>query len=154
MERKFLLTLLLILIGLHTKAQLKTYSFEEVEELMVSAPKTMIVFIHTDWCKYCKAMQKSTFSNTEVIRQLNENFYFVSFDAESRAPVRFQNRTFDYVPNGPNSGLHDLAWHLGEIDGQIAYPTLSVLNSNFEIIFQYDSFIRPKKMLRLLDRLQ
>ena len=68
-------------------AQLKAYSFEEAEQLSLENPKPIVVFVHTNWCKYCKMMENTTFKNKELINELNANFYFVLFDAESKTYI-------------------------------------------------------------------
>ena len=132
------------------KAQLKFHTFETLEQLVSIDPKPMVIFIHTDWCKYCHKMEQFTFKNEEVLKLLNNNFYFVSLDAESKNPIRFRNHTFTYIPNGNRSGVHQLALELGKIKGQISYPTLTVLNEKYEIIFQHNSYLPPKKIIKTL----
>ena len=140
-----------LLCSLMAHAQLKTYSFEEMEQQMRKEARPVIVFIYTDWCKFCKIMQKRTFQDEEVVTKLNESFYFIWLDAEQKEPVSFRGATFRFIPSGNNTGLHELAWQLGEIDGTIGYPTLTLLNSNYEIVFQKSDVLRPKAMLQLLE---
>jgi thioredoxin-related protein len=131
-------------------AQLKMHSFEEAEKLAVENPKPTFVFIHTSWCKYCKLMENSTFKNPEVIRLLNENFYFVSLDAESKKPITYNNHTFEYKPKGQNTGTHELAEALGTIDDVVSYPSISILDVNQTIVHQQSSYIDSRKILALL----
>lgn len=131
-------------------AQLKTYSFEETEKLAIQNPKPIFVFIHTSWCNYCKMIENSTFKNPEVIKLMNENFYFVPLDAEKKNPITFNNHTFKYKPKGPNSGVHELAEALGTIESVVSYPSICVINSNLTIIHQQNSYIDSKTLLILL----
>ncbi|ESU29896.1 hypothetical protein FLJC2902T_03760 [Flavobacterium limnosediminis JC2902] len=131
-------------------AQLKTYTFSEAEKLEQQNPKPIFVFVHTSWCKYCKMMENSTFKNQEVIQLLNENFYFVSLDAESKAPIVFKNQTFIFKPKGKNTGIHELAEALATVDGGITYPTFSILDKNNTILLQISEFTDPKTMISLL----
>jgi thioredoxin-related protein len=57
-------------------AQLKTYQFEEIDSLQIIEKRKIVLFIHTDWCKYCQAMKNTTFKNKDIIDLLNERFYF------------------------------------------------------------------------------
>ena len=41
------------------KNTLKTFTFEEVEKLHQQKPKPIVVFIHTDWCKFCFGMNNT-----------------------------------------------------------------------------------------------
>ena len=135
-------------------AQLKTYSFEEVEQLSKENPKPIVVFTHTNWCKYCKIMEHVTFKDSRIIATLNENFYFVSFDAETKKDIIFNNHTFQFQPNGTNTGIHELAIALATIENQIVYPTLTILESDNSILFQQASFISAKALGRILDKLK
>ncbi|SDW05878.1 thioredoxin family protein [Flavobacterium degerlachei] len=135
-------------------AQLKTHSFTEVEQLSKEKPKPIVVYIHTSWCKYCKIMEMSTFNNPAIIKELNENFYFISFDAESKKEITFNNHTFQFKPTGTNTGIHELATALATIDKQVVYPTLTVLDTDNAILFQQHSYINAKALLRILERLK
>jgi thioredoxin-related protein len=134
-------------------AQLHLVQFEQIESLQRAENRNVIVFIHTDWCKYCKVMHNKTFKNEEVIKLINDKFYFIDFDAEEKREIVFNQATFKYKPNGSSSGVHDLALQLGTINNQISYPTLCILNKKNEIIFQYNSFLNAKDLRQLLEKL-
>jgi thioredoxin-related protein len=133
-------------------AQLKTYSFEEAEKQSKEDPKPIVVFIHTSWCQYCKMMENSTLKNPEIIALLNNNFYFISFDAESKNDIRFNNHTFRFQPKGQNTGIHELATELATIDSQVVYPTVTILQTDFSIVFQKHSFLNAKELLVVLKK--
>jgi thioredoxin-related protein len=132
-------------------AQPKTYTFEEAEKLSKENPKPFVVFIHTSWCKYCKMMENSTFKNPEIITLLNADFYFISFDAESKENIHFNNHIFQFKPNGLNTGIHELAATLATINSQVVYPTVTILASDFSIVFQKHSYLNDKQLLTILE---
>ena len=135
-------------------AQLKTYSFEEAEKLAKENPKPFVVFVHTSWCNYCKMMENSTYKNPEIIKLLNTNFYFIPLDAESKTAIHFNNHTFQFKPNGQNTGIHELATALATINSQVVYPTLTVLQTDFSIVFQKHSFLNSKQLFAILERIK
>lgn len=135
-------------------AQLKTYSFEEAEKLSKENPKPFVIFIHTSWCKYCKMMENSTFKNREIIKILNTDFYFISLDAESKTAIHFNNHTFQFKPKGENTGIHELATELATIDSQMVYPTVTILQTDFSIVFQKHSFLNVKELLVVLEKMK
>lgn len=135
-------------------AQLKTYSFEEVEKLSVENPKPIVVFIYTSWCKYCKMMENTTFKNRGIINLLNNNFYFVELDAENKSNITFNKNTFKFKPTGQKTGVHELATALATIDDQIAYPTISVLDVDYSILFQKHSYIKTKDLISILEKIK
>jgi thioredoxin-related protein len=133
-------------------AQLKTYSFEETEQLSKENPKPIVVFIHTSWCKYCSLMENSTFKNPALIKELNDNFYFISLDAETKQDITFNNHTFRFKPTGTNTGIHELAAALATINKQIIYPTLTSLDTDYSIILQKHSYLNAKAVLSILEK--
>lgn len=135
-------------------AQLKTYTFEEAEQLSKENPKPIVVFVHTDWCKYCKMMENSTFKNADIINLLNDKFYFVSFDAETKNDITFKNHTFKFYPTGQNTGIHELATALATVNNHIAYPTITILDCDYSILFQKQSYLKNKELLSILEKIQ
>jgi thioredoxin-related protein len=135
-------------------AQIKTVRFEQIDSLQKIEKRNVVVFIHTDWCKYCQTMQNTTFKNDSIIYKLNTQFYFIDLNAEQKENIVFNGRTFKYKPTGTNTGIHELAEQLATVDNQVAYPTLCFLNSNKEIIFQYYQFINSTDLSTLLTRLK
>ena len=149
--RNFIIILILLSTQL-CSAQLIIRTFEEVDTLSIKKP--LIVFLHTDWCKYCRVMEETTFKNKEVIEKLNSDYYFVSFDAESTESVKFQNRIFIFKPTGRKTGIHELAEELGRYENRLVYPTTVVLNTKHEIVFQRPSMLRPKNFVKLLNAIE
>ena len=153
--KKWLYILLIFLWAIPSGfAQLKTYTFEEAEKLSKENPKPFVVFIHTTWCNYCKMMENSTFKNPEIITLLNKNFYFISFDAESKEDIQFNNHTFKFKPKGQNTGIHELATELATINSQVVYPTVTILQPDFSIVFQKHSFLNSKELLSILQKIK
>ena len=134
-------------------AQLKIHSFEEAEKLSKENPKPFVIFIHTSWCKYCKMMENTTFKKEEIIHELNANYYFIPLDAESKNEIWFNQTAFYFKPTGTNTGVHELATALATIEGVISYPTLTILDSNNDIVFQKNSVIKSDLLLSVLKKL-
>ncbi|SEA16858.1 Thioredoxin-related protein [Flavobacterium gillisiae] len=153
--KKTLLIFFLFMLAIPSGfAQLRTYSFEEVEQLSLENPKPIVVFVHTNWCKYCKMMENTTFKNKELINELNTNFYFVLFDAESKNDIIFNKHTFKFKPTGQNTGIHELATALATVENQVVYPTLTILDPNYSILFQKQSFLKAKDLLSILEKIK
>jgi len=121
------------------------YSFEEAFKLQKKEKKPIVVFFHTSWCKYCFAMKKNTFTDKKVIELLNENFYFISFDAESTDLVKIKDKIFIN-----KSRTHQLAEILASKDNTISYPTTVILSANNRIDEQIDSFLSAEEISKIL----
>ena len=153
---KKIIILILFIANLATfsqsvKSELRVFSFEEVEQLHQQKPKPIVVFIYTDWCKICFGMKKNTFQNDEIIKLLNDKFYFINLNGEEKKEITFLGKTFVYKPSGNKTGTHELAIELAAIKGRISYPTTTILNSNFEIEAQIDGYLNSKKFYKFIN---
>src|SRR6202008_4671840 len=68
---------------------IKWMNWDDVQVAMKKKPKKVWVDVYTDWCGWCKVMDKKTFSHPEVIKYMNEHFYAVKFNAESKEDIMF-----------------------------------------------------------------
>jgi thioredoxin-related protein len=106
-------------------------TFAEAVEKSKTTKRPIFIDVFTDWCGWCKVMDKNTFSDPKVASLLNEKFYAVKFDAEQRADVVFNGTTYKFVESG-RSGYHQLAAAL--LNNKLSYPTVVFLDENFAMI--------------------
>lgn len=113
--------------------EIQWMSIEDAYELTLTEenPKKIFIDVYTDWCGWCKRMDKATFQNEEVATYMNEHYYNVKFDAEQKESVEILGNTFKFVPQG-NRGYHELAAAL--LNGKMSYPTVVFLNRKFEML--------------------
>jgi thioredoxin-related protein len=133
-------------------SQLKVYSFEEIDSLQKTENRKTVVFIHTDWCRFCHTMQNTCFGNDSIIELLNKAFYFVSLNGEEARNISFNGHIFKHKPTGQNTGTHELAEQLGTIGGKLSYPSLCILSSGYEIVFQYNGLISSADLFNILTK--
>ena len=129
-------TALLIMGGFATFAQetataVKWMTFEEAVEKSKVEKRKIFIDVYTDWCGWCKVMDKQTFSQPAVAKLLNEEYYPVKFNAEQREDVIYKGTTFKFIPQG-GRGTHQLAAAL--LQNQLSYPTVVFLNEDFAIV--------------------
>ena len=75
-------------VGWAQETPVKWMSFEQAIEKSKTEKRKIFIDVYTDWCGWCKVMDKNTFSETQVAKILNEMFYPVKLDAEQRAACR------------------------------------------------------------------
>lgn len=140
----------MICYPLASSGQLQVKSFDELDSLQKVTPRNIVVFIHTDWCKYCLSMLNTTFKDSEIVKTINNEFYFADLNAETEEEIVFNNYIFKYLPSGRKTGVHELALQLGSNSGQVVYPTLCILNADYEIVFQYSQLLNSESLLNIL----
>ncbi len=57
-------------------------------------PKKIFMDVYTLWCGPCKLLDKNTFSDKNVIKFINENYYAVKFNAEGTEEITYQDFTY------------------------------------------------------------
>jgi len=148
---KTVLVGLFLLFNTNAFAQedLKVIPINNLDKIQKSDARSMVFFIHTDWCGFCKQMQAKTWTNQDLISYLNKNYYFLSLDAESKETFELAGKTFKY-----RKGLNELALALAQEDGRIAYPSLVILNEKYELVYKQSGFHSYKQVLKILNRLE
>jgi len=123
--------------------EIKWYTFEEAVSLSKKEPRKLLVDIYTDWCGWCKKMDKDTYSKEEIAKYINKNFYAVKFDAEQKESIKFDGHEFKYVANG-RRGVHELAAAL--TNNKLSYPTTVFLDEENRIIQPIAGYLDAKAM--------
>ena len=106
-------------------------TFEEAVEKSKTEKRKIFIDVYTEWCGWCKVMDKKTFSAPAVARLLNEKFYPVKFNAEQREDVIFNGTTFKFIEYG-SRGTHQLAAAL--LNNKLSYPTVVFLDEDFKML--------------------
>ncbi len=125
----------------------KWHSIEEAVALAQTNPRPIFVDAYTDWCGWCKKLDKETFSNPVIADILNTKFYAVKFDAEGREPVTFQGKQF--INDGSLGKTHQLAYAL--LQGQLGYPTVVFLTAGSELITPVSGYRTPEQIEPMLN---
>lgn len=150
---KFLLIFFFLLSYTFSFGQLEEFKLTQYDSLQKEYLKNSIVFIHTDWCKYCKQLKKTTLKDSSIQKKMKEFGYYFDLNAEEKNSISINNVEFYYKPTGNNTGTHELAEELGSINGKLEYPTLVFLNEKHEIIHQIVGFITVKDLHEVLEKL-
>ena len=64
-------------------------SLAEAQEKIKDEPKTIFIDFSAEWCGWCKVMDKNTFADANVAAYMNENYYSVRLDYDSKEQLEF-----------------------------------------------------------------
>ena len=142
---------LLFVGGLMTaQERIQWMDFEEAVAACSSQPKKLFVDVYTDWCGWCKRMDKTTFADTAVAKIMNEHFYAVKFNAERTDTVHFQGYDFVYVANpSGKKGVHQLAAAM--LQNRMSYPSYAIFNENLQLIQVIPGYQEVNSFLPILE---
>lgn len=68
-------------------------TLDQAQAASKKKPKKYFVDVYTDWCGWCKVMDKKTFSDSKIAEYANKKYYAIKLNAESPNPVTYQGRT-------------------------------------------------------------
>ena len=99
--------------------------------------RPVLVDVYTQWCGWCKRMDRDVYSRREVREYLGSNFVTVKIDAESSDPARYEGHSYT---------LRSLAGFF-RVTG---YPTTLFLKSNGEHLVNVPGYVEADKFLLVL----
>lgn len=123
------------------KEKINWLTMDEVNVKMKSDPKPVIIDLYTDWCYWCKVMDKKTYTNSKVISYINQHFYAVKLNAETKDDVKWDNKNYEY-----NSGdkINDFALYVTQ--GQLAFPNTVIFPEMQKPPAAIPGFMEPKEI--------
>lgn len=119
--------------------------FDKAQAYMKESPKKVYIDMYTTWCHWCKVMDQKTLSNPNVVKYLNENFYAIKFNAESKKDIVFNGRTYKY---DASKKAHELAIEL--MNGRMSFPTSVFMEESFGKGQPVPGYLKIKDMEMIL----
>lgn len=130
------------------EAPIEWMTWEQAIKASEKNPKKIFVDVYTDWCGWCKRMDKSTFTDPKVASYINKHFYAVKFDAEQKEEIVYKGKTLKYMAAG-RRGVHELAYAL--LDGRLGYPAFVYLDENQDRITISPGYKTPEVIITELE---
>jgi thioredoxin-related protein len=120
-------------------------TMEEAAARSKKKPRKIFIDVYTDWCGWCKKMDKTTFSETEIINYINKNYYAVKLNAEGKEPITLNGKTYTFKPEYRS---HELAIEL--LQGQMSYPTTVYLDEKFNLLAPVPGYLSASDLGNIL----
>jgi thioredoxin-related protein len=120
-------------------------SFKEALQKSATNPKKIYMDIYTGWCGWCKKMDASTFTDPAVIKFMNDNYYAVKLDAETKDTIVYKDKKYAFVPAYK---ANEIAAYL--LNGQMGYPTSVYLDEHQNPITAVPGYNSPEQLLPIL----
>lgn len=120
----------------------------DLENAQQSDKRKVMVDLYTDWCGWCKRMDKATFQHKKIANILNEKFHAVKFDAEDGEKINFKGEDHLFVKSG-RKGFNQLAHKFA--NGRLSYPTIAFLDEDLNRINSFPGYKAPGQFDALLN---
>jgi thioredoxin-related protein len=127
-----ILTLLVVLPVIGAAGELihfrdTTISWENAKVIAAQQNKLVFVDAYTDWCVWCKVMDKETFSDSAVAKFMNEKFLPVKYEMETGFGLVMSEK---YRVNG--------------------FPTFLIFTTDGKLVYRILGYVKPKEFLEAL----
>ncbi|SMO77844.1 thioredoxin family protein [Solitalea koreensis] len=143
--------IILLLTSFSRERQNKTASInwltiEQAEILNQKIPKKLVIDIYTDWCGWCKVMDKETYRDPKIIEIINRDFYAVKLNAENQNSIRFLGKTYEFKPE---YRCNDLAVQL--LQGELSFPNTVFMDEQLKLITAVPGYIKAPEFVHILN---
>lgn len=135
--------LLIILAGIVSfttlkKEKVKWMTVAEMQEAYKKSPRPILVDVYTDWCGWCKVMDRETYGKQAVADYINEYYYPVKLDAETKESFEWNGKKYNYNTEYKSN---ELAIHL--LFGQMSFPSTVFLSAPDAQPAPMPGFLKP-----------
>ncbi|MCB9252232.1 MAG: DUF255 domain-containing protein [Flavobacteriales bacterium] len=120
--------------------ELKWYDWNEGVIKARNEGKVALIDAYTDWCHWCKVMDRNTYTDKKVIELINRDFVAIKFNPELDRKYIYEKDTFNgrqllYALSGGNSS---------------GYPTTYFFLTRKNVMLSEAGYIEPDKFEALL----
>ncbi|MEO7394699.1 MAG: DUF255 domain-containing protein [Chitinophagaceae bacterium] len=127
------------------REKLDWINMSELSTQLETEPKPILIDLYTNWCYWCKVMDKKTYNNSKVIAYISDHFYAVKLDAESKDIVNWKKREYKY---NTNYKINDFA--LYATSGELGFPATIIIPDIHSEPISVPGFLEPKEIEPIL----
>lgn len=145
---KIKLTFLILLVSVvfaNAQTKINWLSIEEAYAKQKITPKKVLIDVYTGWCGWCKVMDRETFTNAEVINYINQNYYAVKLDAESKKIIKLGTSVYKFDETNRSNEVA-----IALLQGKMSYPSIVYLDESFNMIQPVPGYMNAKDFHQII----
>lgn len=131
------LTLIATMAELTASGELEWKTISQGLENAPRENKLIMLDIYTDWCGWCKRMDRDTFSDSVVASYLKQRYIACKMNPEKKGKVTFDGKEFTLAEFGQALGVR-------------GYPATAFFNEKGELLTVVSGYMSPKDFLPVL----
>ncbi len=128
---------LFILSAEASGGELKWRTFDAGLAEAKQSNKKILLDVYTDWCGWCKKLDKDVYANDKVAAYLNKAYVIIKLNAESNGKLTYRDKSLT------EGGL-------AQAFGVRGYPTIIFLDSNGEPINSLGGYVAADRFLPII----
>lgn len=135
--KKFL-TLILFLALLYPSIQAQSINWNTIEKASTNnnnkGAKLYFADFYTNWCGWCKRMDRETFTDPVVAKILNKYYIPIKFNAEGNADFSWMGVHYTNTPTAPGQrpSVHSFAKYI--LGQQMGFPSFVIFGTDQSVL--------------------
>ncbi len=128
------------LSAMSTTAQSPHVEWVALPDALSSAPdsnRLIVLDLYTDWCGWCKRMERDTYADDAVVAYIAEHFIASRLNPEKEGKVTYDDHEYSFAEFGSALGVR-------------GYPTTAFFNQKGELLTTVAGYIGPDEFLKIL----
>ncbi|MGB0788391.1 MAG: thioredoxin family protein [Marinirhabdus sp.] len=109
-------------------------------------PKKILMDVYTTWCGPCKLLDKNTFSNLDVIKYINANYYAVKFNAEGTEEINYKEFNYTNPNHRPGRRGRNATHFFADALKLRGYPSLVFFEEDGALIQALPGYKTPEQL--------
>lgn len=134
------LAALLIPMSMTTANMPASVDWKPIGQALEDAPKQqklILLDVYTDWCGWCKRMDRDTYADSSVAKYLGEKYISSKMNPEKQGEFLYQGETVTQRDFGRALGI-------------ASYPSTAFFNEKGELLTVVPGYIGAKEFLNIL----
>lgn len=123
--------------GKSDKPEIEWLTFDEGVERAKKEKKLLVIDFYTDWCSWCRVMDKDTYGNEAVVNYAQEKLIMAKLNAETKEKFKFRDATY--------SGRE-----LSMMFGVTGFPATVFMSAEGEFLTKVSGFIPADRFKSIL----
>lgn len=106
-------------------------------ENAAKAEKLIVLDVYTDWCGWCKRMDRDTYADTSIIGYMNSRYIACKMNPEKKGSLTFDGKQYTLGEFGQALGIR-------------GYPATVFFNEKGEVLTVLSGYMGPKDFINVL----